>query len=129
MNVNVQAHHVALPPHAGSSLAARAKAFMARLQKGVARLDMTLKDINGPRGGRDKVCMIRAELADGGQVVVIDRDSSLRRAIGRALTRTRRLVSAELQKRQARRRERQRIKATRNGWPTAPGGPGPVIPS
>ena len=101
MNVNVQAKHVSMPRNAGTDLATRVQLVLARFSDRIARLEMTLKDINGPRGGKDKVCVVRAQLVDGRQVVVIDRNTSLRRAIGRALHRTQALIAGRLQRRRA----------------------------
>ena len=96
MNVNVQAQHVTLPSNAGASLAERARIVLARFRDGIARLDLTLKDVNGPRGGKDKVCMIRAEMTDGRQIIVIDRNTHLRRAIGRSLQRAKAMIANHL---------------------------------
>ena len=93
MNVNVQAHHVTLPSNAGARLAERARIVLARFRDGITRLDMTLKDVNGPRGGKDKVCVVRAEMADGRQIIVIDRNTHLRRAIGRSLQRAKAMIA------------------------------------
>jgi hypothetical protein len=67
---------------------------------------VTLKDINGPRGGRDKVCMLRAELADGGQIVVIDRSSKMRHAIFGCLRRSKSLIAREVKRRRMQHRRR-----------------------
>ncbi|HEY5719355.1 MAG TPA: hypothetical protein VIX81_03360 [Gammaproteobacteria bacterium] len=101
MNVKVQSRHVAIPRNAGAGLATRVQLVLARFSDSIARLELTLKDINGPRGGRDKVCVVRAQLVDGRQLVVIDRNASLRRAIGRALHRTKALIAGRLQRRRA----------------------------
>ncbi len=110
MNVTLEARHVALPRHAGPSIVTRVRTVLSRFAGKVARLDVTLKDINGPRGGRDKVCVLRAELADGGQVVVVDRDTRLRVALNGCLRRSRQLLSRELRRRRGRSR-RQRVRA------------------
>ena len=104
MNITVQAHHVSLPNHAGTSLADRARVVLSRFVEGIDRLDLTLKDVNGPRGGKDKVCVVRADLVDGRRVIVIDRATSLRRAIGRALQRAKGRIANELQRRRVKQR-------------------------
>lgn len=110
MNVQIQSQHVAIPRNAGTELATRARLALARFNDSIVRLEMTLKDINGPRGGKDKVCVVRAQLIDGRQLVVIDRNTSLRRAIGRALHRTKALIAGQLQRRRrAKLRTRRRL--------------------
>lgn len=108
MNVNVQAHHVALPSHAARELAHRAGLALERFSSGIARIEMTLKDINGPRGGKDKECVVRAELVDGRYIVVIDRNVSMRRSIGNALRRAKLIIANEMRRRKDRVRSRLR---------------------
>ena len=60
-----------------------------RFALGWARFDVQavsvrLSDINGPRGGRDKRCLIRIPLTSGQEVVVEDLDDDLYVAIDRA---------------------------------------------
>lgn len=93
MNVNVQTQDVVIPRNDGASLAERARIVLARFKDRITRLELTLKDINGPRGGRDKVCMVRAELIDGRQIIAIDRNTTLRRAIGGSLRRAKALIA------------------------------------
>lgn len=112
MNVQLETHHVVLPNNAGASLTARVARVFSRLASGISNLHVTLKDINGPRGGRDKVCMLRAELADGGQIVVIDRSSKMRRAIVGCLRRSKSLIAKEVKRRRMQSRRRHRIKDT-----------------
>lgn len=104
MEILVHSHNVVLPPHASADIATRIRFMFGRLAANVSRLHITLKDVNGPRGGRDKVCVIRAELAGGGQVVVQDRNTRMRRAIGRGLRRAKGMVSETVRRRRARRR-------------------------
>ncbi len=107
MEVRVQTHKVELPGKSRTELAERIQRSFSRLSSRVARLHVTLKDINGPRGGRDKVCVIRAELRDGGEVMVADRSSRLENALMRSLRRGRGLIDREVHRRQALKRKRQ----------------------
>ena len=109
MEVRIRTQHVALPRRSLSRLRVRVRAGLARLSERVMRLHVTLKDINGPRGGRDKICMLRAEFVDGGEIVVVDRSDHLRRAIAGCLQRSRRVIDRELKRRhRVARRERRR---------------------
>lgn len=109
MNIRLETHHVVLPSNSGANLAARVGRVFSRLASGISNLHVTLKDINGPRGGRDKVCMLRAELAGGGQIVVIDRSSKMRRAIVSCLRRSRSLIAKEVKRRRSRSRRGSRM--------------------
>jgi len=116
MEIRVDTQRVNLPRRSISALRHRIGQAFERVGSGVRRLHITLKDINGPRGGRDKVCVLRAELADGGEVVVVDRSEKLRRALFRSLRRGRRLVRREAQRRQS----MQRARANRRRTPWIP---------
>lgn len=102
MEIRVDARNVELPSNAGVRLRARVQRVLARLTAGVTRVHLTLKDVDGPRNGRGKVCMLRAELSGGGQVVVVDRSVRLGRAFVRCLRRSRRIISREIKRRRVR---------------------------
>lgn len=99
MEIHVNSHRVALPAHASADIARRVRFVFDRLAPSVARLHITLKDVNGPKGGRDKVCVVRAELAGGGQVVVQDRSARMRRALGRGLRRAKSIITEQVRRR------------------------------
>jgi hypothetical protein len=107
MNVTFETHHLSLPRHGNQSIAKRAQAVFSRLSTRISHLNVTLKDVNGPRGGKDKICIVRAQLADGGQILVVDRSTRLRNAVGGCFKRAKLLVSKEVKRRQ-RQRLRQR---------------------
>jgi hypothetical protein len=99
MQVFLESSGLALPSNEGQVLAARFRSAFERFEYRIARLCVNLKDVNGPRGGRDKVCMIRVELTKGGQIIVRERTFRLRRAIAKSIRRARALVAHELKRR------------------------------
>jgi ribosome-associated translation inhibitor RaiA len=56
------------------------------------KLHVSLSDINGPRGGRDKRCKIQVQLAGGKDVLIEDTEADLYHAIDRAAERADRAV-------------------------------------
>ena len=108
MDIRLQTQHVTLPRRALSRIRSRFRHGLERVAERVARLQVTLKDINGPRGGKDKECVVRAELVDGRYIVVIDRNVSMRRSIGNALRRAKLLIANEMRRRKDRVRSRLR---------------------
>ena len=58
-----------------------------------------LVDANGPRGGVDKVCRVRARVRPEGSVAVEERDTEIDTAIDRAMDRFGRTVARELERR------------------------------
>ena len=107
MEVLIETQNVILPTNGTSTLRRRVSKAMQRLSTHVSRLHLSIKDVNGKKGGRDKVCTVRATLVQGGQIVVIDKSEKVRRALFRALRRSRSVIRSELK----RRRQRQRRQA------------------
>lgn len=67
----------------------------------VRRITVRLSDVNGPRGGEDKRCLIQIPLAGKQDIVVDDIEADLYVAIDKAVNR----VERALAKRKARSRE------------------------
>jgi len=106
MDILLRTQEVSLPDNGSGVLARRLDQMLARAAARIKRLHVTLKDINGPRGGRDKVCTLRAELSDGGQIIVSDRSADLGRAIARSARRLKASFGREIARRRVRRRQR-----------------------
>ena len=62
----------------------------------VRTISVRLSDVNGPRKGVDKRCLLRVRLAQGPQVVIEDVQSDLYAAIGRSADRASRTVARRL---------------------------------
>lgn len=67
----------------------------------ITRLTVRLSDINGPRGGADKRCLIEVRLKSAPEVVIEDTEADLYTAIDRATER----AGRTLERRLARQRE------------------------
>ncbi len=86
MEVVIQAHHPdahALRDQAES----RVRCATQRLSGFVSRAVVRLKDLNGPRGGVDKLCQIQFNTANGGVLVVSSRGANWRTTLETALAR------------------------------------------
>ena len=64
-----------------------------RFQPHIREIDVVLRDVNGPRGGLDKLCRVTAKLRGGGAVEIEERNSSFLGAIRVAAKRLRRLLA------------------------------------
>lgn len=53
----------------------------------IGRISVSLSDVNGPRGGVDKLCQITADVRGVPRVVISERRDNLLSAIGRAVRR------------------------------------------
>ena len=76
----------------------------------IVATDVYLKDVNGPKGGQDKLALVRVQLRGTADVIIETAHSDLYVAIDRSARRTRRAVRRTLDKR----RNQQRREVPRN---------------
>jgi len=69
---------------------------LGRFSDTIGRVNVRIVDINGPRGGEDKVCRIEVRLRPTGTVFVEDSDAVVTAAVDRAAGRTARAVARTL---------------------------------
>ncbi len=72
---------------------ARLKAALRRLSSRVPKATVQLADVNGPRGGVDKLCQLELHTAGAGTVIVRSVASEWRSAFDDALARALRLLT------------------------------------
>ena len=90
------------------ALQRRAERLLGRIAHRIAGLDVSLADLNGPKGGVDRQCQIQARLHDGNLVVVKARSAGFGAAIDLAMQKlARKLV-----------KQRQRVVETRRQSPS-----------
>jgi ribosome-associated translation inhibitor RaiA len=77
---------------------------LGKFARGIERTSVRIRDVNGPRGGVDKVCAIKVVLTGLPSVVVDERHASLQAAMDRALQRTERAVRRSMERRTTRAR-------------------------
>jgi putative sigma-54 modulation protein len=104
VDIQLRTQEIEIPRNGVRDLSRRLADRFSGMAFRIARLHVTLKDVNGPRGGLDKVCILRAELAGGGEILVRDRSSHLRRAIDRCARRLKHAVGRETRRRKSRMR-------------------------
>ena len=63
-----------------------------RFESSVERVSFRLEDVNGPRGGNDKICRARVTVPGHPNVIVERRDHSVRAAVDGALKATEQAV-------------------------------------
>jgi putative sigma-54 modulation protein len=64
----------------------------------VRRVTVRLSDINGPRGGEDKRCLIQIPLAGKTDIVIDELDSDLYVAIDKAIGRIERVLTKQIER-------------------------------
>jgi hypothetical protein len=76
----------------------RVRLVLRRLQGQVQQARVSLRDINGPRGGVDKQCQILLTTAGHGQLVVVSRAEHAQGALNQALQRAMQVLTRSWQR-------------------------------
>jgi ribosome-associated translation inhibitor RaiA len=105
MDIQIETQNVEIPPHATTRLRSRIRKAMDQAGLQITRLHLTLRNVNGKKRRHEKVCTVRATLATGGEVVVVDRSGKMRESLFRALRRSRSVIRRELTRRRQRARK------------------------
>lgn len=109
MNVIIRPSGFSLTPAIDAHIRGRLGSALSRFSDNVRRIDVFLKDINGPRGGEDKSARFNLVLANGRRVTVSATRADLYDAVAAGAGKVRRVVRRSLGRTWSRRRPRQRI--------------------
>lgn len=96
MQVDIQAHGFALTDGLRQYVLKRLNNSLSHSDDHIMRVIARLSDINGPRGGEDKRCLIELRLKQAPEVVIEDTESDLYIAIDRASERAGRTLARRL---------------------------------
>lgn len=80
----------------------KASAAFAKFGDNVMSIDISVQDVNGPRGGVDKECRVMVKLKRLNDFVVAVKDDSLSKAISHAISRAARSIARQLDRRSIR---------------------------
>ncbi len=98
MVIDVRTRGFTLTPGLQAHLERRLDFALDRHRDRVARARVVLADVNGPKGGRDKVCRISLELRGGRPVRVVVKAEDAYGAIDGAAHRASRVLTRALQR-------------------------------
>ena len=87
MDVQMVAKEFSVSPSLREHIVRRLHFAFARTHHKVGRIIIRLRDLNGPRGGRDKVCQVNVELAGKPGVVICEVQENMYNAIDNAVKR------------------------------------------
>lgn len=96
MQIDIQARNFSLTPALRSHVERRLSFALSTRYQHIERIEVRLSDINGPRGGNDKCCLIQVKLPQLSVVVIEDTEADLYVAIDRAADRASRTVARRL---------------------------------
>lgn len=104
MELHIQTRKVNLDDATRDLIQRRINFALDQFDGWVSHVDLTLEDVNGPRGGVDKVCRILVSLRGGKFVKIEDQDADLISVINRASDRLSQVVARELEKKKKQRK-------------------------
>jgi ribosomal subunit interface protein len=96
MQIDIQARGFPLTEALENHVQTRISYTLSRAVSRIRRVVITLSDLNGPRGGVDKRCLIQVRIDGLSTVVVEDIQSDMYTAIDRAVGRAARTVMRRL---------------------------------
>ena len=96
MKLRLSAHGVDLSAELKDYVNRRVHFSLGRFAGSIRSLSIRLADINGPRGGIDKLCDVRVDVGHGEPVMVRERQVSIHAAVAFAVERAERAVQRQL---------------------------------
>jgi putative sigma-54 modulation protein len=113
MNIEVKQKHVEIQDSVVDNIHRHIEADLERFDHMIKRVCVQIADINGPRGGEDKLCRIQVYLKHASAVIVEDRGSSVFTVVCRAIDRVNMAVSRSTARIRERHRSRRRVSVRR----------------
>ena len=113
MNIRIQAKDFSLTAALDAEVRKQVEQALARFDDYVVAVDVFLSDVNGPKGGPDKACVIRVQLPNRTTIPIETIRSDLYAAVYQSARRARRVVRRTLKKQ--RRFERSLLREMRYG--------------
>ena len=101
MNIELRTRGFSLTPALKAFAERRLEFALDRASDRVARVRVTLSDVNGPRGGEDKRCRIEVRLRGGGSVRACATEADAYAAVGDAAHRAARSLSRAIARERA----------------------------
>jgi ribosomal subunit interface protein len=112
MQVDIQARDFELTDSLRDYAERRLRFAFTASSNYIQRITMRLSDVNGPRGGEDKLCNIKVTLKTYSDVIIKDVESDMYAAINRAADRAGRNVQRKIRRQQTIRRKSPPITAS-----------------
>ncbi len=99
MQIDIQARHFTLTEAIQNHTEQRIQSTFSCCNEHIQKVVIRLSDINGPRGGEDKLCLLHITLKELSDVIVEDIEADIYIAINRAIDRGGRTVVRKIERR------------------------------
>lgn len=110
MNLKIRARGITSPMDLRAHVTRTLNHALGRFGARIRDIDVQLTDVNGPKGGDDVECQIRARLAPRGELVVQSRLADPVTAVAEATHRAERRLRRRLERIRDKRRQRRRAR-------------------
>ena len=98
MQIDIQSLNFTLTDGLRERVEHRLRFALTRFQDQLGAINVRLSDINGPRGGVDKRCLVRIKATGSSDIVVVDTEADLYVAVDRAVGRAQRTLERQRQR-------------------------------
>jgi ribosomal subunit interface protein len=96
MLINIQSRQFSLSPALSDYVKSKVRVMLGRFETKISKIDVSMFDINGPRGGEDKCCKLIIRVNGNSPVVVEETAEDLYDAINTCVRRARRAVKRQV---------------------------------
>lgn len=96
MDLKIRAIGLDLSPTLHATIERRIQFALARFGRSIERVECAISDLNGPRGGIDKLVRLKVKPSSGRMVIVEQADTTFVRAVDLAVDRAARCAAREL---------------------------------
>lgn len=103
MNVLIETSQLKLSRNDRSEISSHVIETFSRFSLQIQNMQLTLKDVNGAKGGIDKICTLSMKFVHGEKIIVTEKADNIRQALSRALRVMRNRVSQQLGRKRSQR--------------------------
>ena len=101
MQISITGRQVKLHPDTVTAMERRLHFSLSRFAHAISGVTVRISDVNGPKGGHDKECLIVVRLRQGGEVVVQGNGDDAMAVLNQCADRVSRAVARELDRRRS----------------------------
>lgn len=106
MNINLQARDFHLTDSLESKIRQKMNILLSRFDHKIRTTRVVLSDINGPKGGKDKRCIIKIEVHNFKTIVIDEVTDNMHESISRGSQQAKRAIAKLVDKSRGKKRER-----------------------